>query len=274
MALPVRDYLYLDTRRLQDYMASVDPGSVSELRTVSRKEAGSENALPRMGHEQSGSKEENTLEQKLTVGDRNQFSRFYDVIKSDMPRFDEYTAIDMDRADRNVLIEATRTFERSPLTEMVDSLLEVAELMQQMGADEQREQANQMLSMMSFLMRDADGENKSYPMIAEEAEGSPSVLFVAQRGAILTRVDDFAGEMTLVGKVAKKIPEGQSIDLFDMLNIFPRSIRRMKSGPQSFKDLILGMFSTWPDQMGGPLPKEATELKGPAVIVSPLAAFT
>ena len=157
---------------------------------------------------------------------------------------------------------------------MVDSLLEVAELMQRMGADEQREQAGQMLNMMAFLMRDAGDEDKSYPMIAEDANGLPSVLFVAQRGAILRRVEDFDGEMTLVGKITKKVPAEQSIDLFDLLNVFPRSIRRMKSGPQSFKDLILGMFSTWPNQMGGPLPKEATELQGPAVIVSPLATFT
>jgi hypothetical protein len=133
MALPVRDYLYLDTRRLQDYMASIDPGAVQELKTINRREESPDSSLPEFGNERLENREEKTLEQRLTVSDRNQFSRFYDAIKDETPSFDEYSAINLDHVERGSLIEVTRTFERSPLTEMVDSLLEVAELMQRMG---------------------------------------------------------------------------------------------------------------------------------------------
>jgi hypothetical protein len=274
MPLPVRDYLYLDSNRLQDYMASIDPGALQAMKTTTRQENKSDGPDPRFGSQIiEDAIQEAVLEQTLAATDRNSFARFYDQVKSDMPSFDEYTAIDFDQAVRSSLIEVTRTFERSPLSEMIDSLLEVAELMQRMGADEQRQQAREMMSMMAFLMRDSSDENKTYPMIAEDSVGSTGIVFVAQRTSILRRVEDFDGEMTLVGKVTKKVPSGQSVDLFDLMNLFPRSIRRIKSGPKSFKELILEMFSTWPDQMGGPLPREATQISGPALVVSPLATF-
>jgi len=75
MALPVRDYLYLDTRRLQDYMASIDPGAVQELKTINRREESPDSSLPEFGNERLENREEKTLEQRLTVSDRNQFSR-------------------------------------------------------------------------------------------------------------------------------------------------------------------------------------------------------
>ncbi len=114
-----------------------------------------------------------------------------------------------------------------------------------MGAAEQQEQARNMMHMMAFLMRDScSPEDKSYPMISEQFDGTTRVLFIAQRKSILRSVDEFQGEMTMIGKVTKKVPAGHSIDLFDLLNLFSRSLRRTKTGAKSLKDVIVDMFST------------------------------
>lgn len=249
MNLPVRDYLYLDSSKLHDYMTSIDPGALQMLKSTTRLEtADTENTEPSFGNPPPGERsqvDEARQERTLAVSDRHLFARFYDELKNDIPAFDEFTAINMDAVNRNSLIEVTRPFERSPLSEMIDSLVEVAEMMRSMGAAEQQEQARNMMHMMAFLMRDScSPEDKSYPMISEQFDGTTRVLFIAQRKSILRSVDEFQGEMTMIGKVTKKVPAGHSIDLFDLLNLFSRSLRRTKTGAKSLKDVIVDMFST------------------------------
>lgn len=80
--------------------------------------------------------------------------------------------------------------------------------------------------------------------------------------------EDFEGEMTVFGKVQKKIPEGDSVDLFDFLKL-PRAMRT----EANLKEKLFEMFESWPKELGGPIARESTEVAGPALVVVPVAVY-
>jgi hypothetical protein len=95
---------------------------------------------------------------------------------------------------------------------------------------------------------------------------------MAKRQYILRGLDDLEGESTVVGKVERVVPEGKDLDLFDMLKLLPRNMRRGEAA-EGLKDSLKEAFSSWPAEFGGPISGEAFTLKGPLVVISPLSLY-
>ncbi len=92
--MQLRDYLYLDLKRLEDYMSILDPGEIRELREIIREEnAGLEVPMPKLGQVTDSGKprREETMERSLSVSAKHSFNRLYEKLSK--------TLIDMDKGD-------------------------------------------------------------------------------------------------------------------------------------------------------------------------------
>lgn len=277
----LRDYMYLDTGRLQDYLSSLDPGVIEEFTETTRLQsdkegkAGIKASFFGAGVDAGAggrSEEESTREQTVRINAQHMFSRIYDELDKggSIKVFNEDDTLTLDRVRRREVVEITGNFSPSPLNDMIDSILNLMNVMEEMGFVEEvgDPETQQVVRALAMIFRGDEGKEE-VPMVsrAEQQDGA-SVVFLAKSRFLLIDQEDFEGDMTVFGKVQKLVPEGESIDLFDFLKL-PRAIRR----EANLKEELFGMFESWPKELGGPIARESTEVKGPALVVTPVAVY-
>ncbi|MBA2692850.1 MAG: hypothetical protein H0U65_10205 [Rubrobacter sp.] len=277
----LRDYLYLDTDRLQDYMSGLDPGIIEDLvdtqRSQSSGQAKAGVKVPAVLEAGGGGahESESILQRSMRVTSQHMFSRVYDALRDadSLKVFDEDSSLHQDNVKRREVVEITRDFKPSPMSDLVENLLSLMNTMRGMGFVEEVSdpESRQAIQALAMIFRGEEG-NEEIPMVAR-AERMPSnteasVVFLAKSRFMLADSGDFEGEMTVFGKVSKIVPESQSIDLFDFIKL-PRAFAREKS----FKKELLDMFESWPLEFGGPISKESLKVSGPVVVVTPVAVY-
>lgn len=274
----LRDYMYLDSDRLQNYMASLDPGTVKELADTQRQQTGGEGkaglSVPGFGEAGGGGshERENSQQRSMEVTYQHMFDRLYTALdkEGDIKTFDEEQALPTGEVKKKEVVEVTRDFNPSPMNELIDKVFELMDMMKRFGFveevnDQETQEAVQGLAM---VFRGEEGREE-VPMVARaEEDDDSSVVFVAKSRFLMADQSDFQGELTLFGRVSKLIPSGESLDLFDFLKI-PRELAR----DANTKKEIISMFETWPKELGGPVSKDSLRVPGPVVIVTPVAVY-
>ena len=269
MALDFRDYLYLNTQRLEDWASALGPGQIVSLREQTTNETG-EGPMAAESFDSPAvvsNRGSEIRERELSVSAKHTFGRVYDALRDQLtvdPTADH-------SLKRREFIEVTRDFAPSPVNSMLDSLLEVVRLMQSLNVPEMSTtEAQQTLALIS-VMTDTGGHSRDVPMVAS-GEADWSLLWSAEPKYTLVTPEDFVGEMTVVGRVRQIVEPGHSLDLLEYLDFLPRTMRRGAAGAKVRSSLI-EMFSSWPAEFGTPLDPSSLLLRGPAAIIDPLAAF-
>lgn len=273
--------MYLDTDRLQDYLSSLDPGIVEEFEETITETAGRRGSAGLRAHILNVGGEAHTQDESVTkatirVRAQNLFHRVYDELNGSnlIHAFDEDDVIDVSALKKGDVVEVSRTFSPSPLNRMIDQVFGLIDLMRGLGLTEQLadQEAEQAISALTMIFRN-DQEDTEVPMVARSDGQDASVVFTAKPAFILAGEDDFAGEMTVFGRIHRKTPAASSVDLFDLLRM-PRGLQRVGGSTAQLRDTILDLFESWPKELGGPLDKEAIKVPGPALTVTPLAVYT
>lgn len=278
MSTILRDYLYLDENRVRDYLSSLGPGFVEEFRETIKEASGGEGEAGLRAHflnigGKRTSQEESMYEATYRIGVQNSFHRIYEQLeqKGAIKVFDEETPLSLDGLRRGEVIELTRNFTPSPLNAMIDRVFELLDLMKQLGLAEQLQdqESQQAIGFMTMIFRD-DQEEPEVPMLVRGDGREPSVIFTARASHMLKTEEAFEGELTVFGKVQRKLPSPKPLDLFDLLRL-PSALRGNES---RIRELILELFESWPPELGGPPDKEAMVVPGPVLIVTPVAVYT
>ncbi|MEO3752540.1 hypothetical protein [Streptomyces sp. B6B3] len=272
----LRDFLYLDTARLSDYMSALDPGHLIQMREKTKSENSgqpdSDAYLDDPPTSVQESKEERTLEKILSYSEKHSFNRLYESLESNIKKYDEYTDVEVQEIDKHALVEVSRNFEVSQLTQLIDSLLEFTQMVKGMGVTDTDPEAEVAIQGITMLFRGRDEQQKEIPIVSTAGDLETKVFFVARSDHILRGIDELEGESTLVGKIDKIIPNERELDLFDVLKLLPRKMRR--SGVATdLKARLMEAFRSWPHELGGPIAEDAFILKGPLIAVSPLAVY-
>jgi hypothetical protein len=275
----LRDYLYLDTERLDDYLSDLDPGALQSVRETVREasEKRDVDAIPSFNETPAaGSRTEieELRERTLSISAKHSFSRLYDALrgKNRITMKDVDEVLPVDTISKGDVVELTRDFTPSPVTEMIESMFELIKIMQGMGLESELAGSEDAIQGLSLLFQ-RDERDPDVPMLSESHAGDATVLFVAQRRFLLCPIDEFEGEMTIFGRAQRVVAPGDEVDMFDLLRVFPRSLRRVKGDGKSMRELLVELFEKWPDELGGPVTKDALTLKGPALFINPVAAY-
>lgn len=278
----LRDYMYLDTNRLQDYMSSLDSGTVEQLTEIQRSQSAGEAKgginIPSVFEAGGGGshERETTQQRNMRITAQNMFSRVYEALDKDheIKVFDEDNILPFRDIRRREIVEITRTFSPSPMNDLIDNLLRLMNTMRGMGFVEEINdpETQQVVQALAMIFRGEEGREE-VPMVARvEQDGrsgdESAVVFLAKSQFVLVDQGDFEGEMTVFGKVNKLVPAGRSVDLFDFIKL-PRAFARQGN----IKKDLLEMFESWPPEFGGPISKESLEVVGPVVVVTPVAVY-
>ena len=113
-----------------------------------------------------------------------------------------------------------------------------------------------------------DEGNEEVPMVSRAEQSDASVVFLAKSRYIMIDQDDFRGQITVSDTIRKLIPAGKSLDLFDSVKL-PSAMR----GEANLKKELFEMFESWHKELVGPIAKESLEVKGPALIITPVAVY-
>jgi hypothetical protein len=222
--------------------------------------------------------DETEVQQTVRIYAQHMFKRLYEELqKAGAIRTVELnTPLDTEGLTKSSVLEITRFFRPSPLNQMLDSFVEVLNMMKSLGFEDELGDEVTMQQMMAVieLFRGEAGTNE-VPMFAKADESDDaSVVFVARENFLLGTGAEFRGEMTLFGKVQEQIPSGSSIDLLDLLKVLPPGVREAEAFGSEFKEAIHSLMGEWPKEFGGPIKRDEVIVKGPAVVITPVAAYT
>jgi hypothetical protein len=280
---PLRDYKYIDVARIVDYLSSVDPGVVSELTERIKSNSGVDingginiQAFKLGGGARTG--DETEVQQTVRIYAQHMFNRLHGELQEAgaIQTIDLNTPLEGKGLTKSSVLEITREFRPSSLNQVLDSFMEVVNMMKALGFEEELGDESSMQQIMAVigLLRGEDGNNE-VPMFAEADDSNDaSVVFVARQNFLLGAGAEFRGEMTLFGKVQEQVPSGASIDLLDLLRVLPPGIRKAEAFGTPFKEAIHELMGEWPKEFGGPIKRDEVIIEGPAVVVTPVAAYT
>lgn len=281
----LRDYEYIDVARVVDYLSNIDPGVVQELtqRIKSDSEAEANGGVNLWGLQLGGrgrSGGEQETEQTVRIYAQHMFNRLYGSLNGAVKTIDLHEAVGLDELPKSAVVEITREFRPSPINQMLGSFVEVLNMLESIGMGEQlgqqfggEAQRQQVMAIIGMLR--GEENNREIPMFAKADEpDASSVVFVARENYMLNGSAEFGGEMTLFAKVQQRIPQGSSVDLLDLLKVLPAGVREAEGFGEQFKQLMQGLIAQWPKEFGGPIDKKEVIIEGPAIIVTPVAAYT
>ncbi|WP_304453112.1 hypothetical protein [Nocardiopsis sp. YSL2] len=267
----LRDFYYLDTARLSDYISNLDPGDTKEIRETITQESDQGPGVVELDADPGivQMPQKKMRERVLQISEKHSFNLLYGKMQESLVEIDD--DVDVSSLKRSA-VEVTREFELSPINNMIDSLFQLIKMMQSMDAPELKDaESRQIITMMSVLFQNPDEKKDETSLVSMGNDGELSVVFSAQQQYMLRNLKDLEGEATLVGKATKVIKEGDSLDLLSHLRILPRSIRRN----QGMRESLMKMFEDWPKELGlGPsVGHDSLVIEGPVVVVDPLAVF-
>lgn len=281
--LLLRDYKYIDVARITDYLSSVDPGVAGELTQRIKSNTGLNlsgginiQAFKLGGGARKG--DESEVQQTVRVYAQHMFNRLYEEVQKagSIHTVDVDTPLEIEGLSKSSVLEITRYFCPSPLHQMLDSFTGIVNRLEALGmADELDDEADMQQVMAIIAMLRGDDDSNEVPMFSEtEDAGDVSVVFVARENFVLGTGAEFRGEMTLFGKVQELIPVGSSIDLLDLLRVLPPGVRDAAAFGSEFKEHVRTLMGTWPQELGGPVDTNKVIIEGPAVVITPVAAYS
>jgi hypothetical protein len=215
----LRDYEYLDTDRLSDYLSTIDPGIFDEVRQVTRAEEGTGGDSLKVSAIGFGSidwagggytEDENTLERTVKIEAKHSFNRLYHRLlqQDSIKPISEDTYLTSERFNAlrfRETVEITRYF--TPMSsQFIDSIFDVLAKTTVTDAQEIRK-----------IIEDNEAE-ELIPLISPPSmEGDASVITLLNPRFVIGSTKDLEGRLAVFGKVKEKIAEGPAVDVLKLL---------------------------------------------------------
>lgn len=267
----LRNFLYLNTRVIEDYIAAIDGYTYDEeSRAIATS---SENVLSGKGSagvaSGSGShtgKQAEEIKRSVRISDAAKFDKVYKFLQSDendgLKYYEFLTEEIYENLRRDDFLEVLVTARFSKMKELTDSVKKLADLAtaiqnftDQEILDKKATDAVKGFSALGQLRTGKEiscvfnFEDGKYPMVAYLDE---SYFRCGQ--------ENFVGQAYVLCKVIRKVPKGQSVkldELFDDIKKLPMNRTQRRKMPKNLDN---------PHEL-------RDEVKGPAMIVLPVAVY-
>ena len=253
VSIPLREFLYLDTKLTDEFLAQIEGGVYSEeaQRRLEQqgKDVGGEAGLSgfggraavRGGRKSSGEEEtertvqqtpESALSRLIQLLNDQQAAQWLEAV--DDAIWDQLQRGEIIEAECNVSVSTIKRF--SSLAQEVGYLMSMLEEVGEGGLDAESRQAMEMLTAMGGLL------GNSVPIVAALA-GSPDYKLIAalEPAYLRVEVDQLDGEATVLAKIHKKLAPDERHTMIDLIPGFrglpPAQRREMEEGLENTPDL-------------------------------------
>lgn len=269
--MKLRNFLYLNTKVIEDYIAAIDGYTYDEESQAIA--TSSENALTGKGAlgiaSGSGShtgKQSEEIKRSVHISDAAKFEKVHKYLRSDeedgLKYFEFLTDTDYSGLYRDDFLEVLVTARFSKMKELTDSVMKIAELAavfetitNQQILDKKTTESVQGFSALGQMK-----SGKEIACVFEFADGKHPIVAYLDESYFRCSQDNFVGQSYLLCKIVRKIPKGQSIkldEIFDDFKKLPLNRAQRRNMPKNMDN-----------------PAELRDvIKGPALVVLPIAVY-
>ena len=269
--MKLRNFLYLNTKVIEDYIAAIDGYTYDEESQAIA--TSSENALTGKGAlgiaSGSGShtgKQSEEIKRSVHISDAAKFEKVHKYLRSDeedgLKYFEFLTDTDYSGLYRDDFLEVLVTARFSKMKELTDSVMKIAELAavfetitNQQILDKKTTESVQGFSALGQIK-----SGKEITCVFEFADGKHPIVAYLDESYFRCSQDNFVGQSYLLCKIIRKIPKGQSIkldEIFDDFKKLPLNRAQRRNMPKNMDN-----------------PAELRDvIKGPALVVLPIAVY-
>lgn len=269
--MKLRNFLYLNTKIIEDYIAVIDGFTYdeeSQAIATSTENSVSGNggvALIRANGAHCG-KHEEEVKRSVKITDAAKFEKVYKFLQSDeddgLKYFELISEADYNGLSRDDFLEVLVTARFSKMKELTDSVIKIAELASvferitdQKILDEKATEAVQGFSALGQMK-----SGKEIACVFEFEDGKHPLVAYLDESYFRCGQDNFVGQAYLLCKIIRKIPKGQSIkldEIFDDVKKLPLNREQRRNMPKNMDN-----------------PAELQDvIKGPAFVVLPVAVY-
>lgn len=269
--MKLRNFLYLNTKVIEDYIAAIDGYTYDEESQAIA--TSSENALTGKGAlgiaSGSGShtgKQSEEIKRSVHISDAAKFEKVHKYLRSDeedgLKYFEFLTDTDYDGLYRDDFLEALVTARFSKMKELTDSVMKIAELAAvfETITDQQILDKKATEAVQGFTALGQIKSGKEISCVFEFADGKHPLVAYLDESYFRCNQDNFVGQSYLLCKIIRKIPKGQSIkldEIFDDFKKLPLNRAQRRNMPKNMDN-----------------PAELRDvIKGPALVVLPIAVY-
>ncbi|KPV50449.1 hypothetical protein SE17_26895 [Kouleothrix aurantiaca] len=265
--MTLRDFLFLDTQVISDYLSSLE-GYIVEG-PVEQTESGEKGADGKFDLKavSAGAKLSKSTEtkRKLAITDVAQFQQLYDLLEEQeelqyLEAFDEAIWNQLRRGEVLEIQAKIKLPKGLLITRDVENIAPLLDLMQFLGQDPLADQqAKTAFEGMRAVGKSI--EDQPIPIIFE-AVSTPRFTFVAHLPKKYIRRDliELQGEATVFGKIQRVLPKGERLEVFSLV---PSLTGATSINRQQRRKM----------QKNANDNQVTEEIKGPAIILNPVAVY-
>lgn len=269
--MKLRNFLYLNTKVVEDYIAAIDGYTYDE--ETQEVATSNENAVTGKGAlgvaSGSGShtgKQSEEIKRSVRISDAAKFEKVHKYLRSDeddgLKYYEFLTDEDYTGLYRDNFLEVLVTARFSKMKEITDSVKKFAELAavletvtDQKLLDKKATEAVQGFSALGQMK-----SGKEIACVFEFEDGKHPLVAYLDENYFRCGQDNFVGQAYLLCKIIRKVPKGQSIkldEIFDDIKKLPLNRAQRRNMPKNMDN-----------------PAELRDvIKGPALVVLPIAVY-
>jgi hypothetical protein len=266
--MALRNFIYLDTASLDDYLAALEGYSIegSVDQTQIEKNDKSAKAGYKIIEAGGGVQKSTETKKSFAITDAAKFQRLYELLEKDesiryLDMFDEEIWRQIRRGDILEVEANIRLPQSYNMGQMVGEIAPLMNIIEAFGdetvVDEKTRKALGGIGQVAKL-----SEGKPVPIIFESIS-TPNFSFTANLSQKFIRVanNELEDQAIVFGKVKRILAKGEQVEVFSLMPGFTRSLPSLKADQKR--------------QMQRNLQKNnlADVVKGPAIILIPLAVY-
>lgn len=269
--MKLRNFLYLDTKIIEDYISAIDgfiyDEESYELESSNGNVIAGRGAIGVVSGKGSHTgKQVEGVKRSVRISDAAKFDKFYKFLQSDedeeMKYYESLSESDYDGLSRNGFLEALVTARFSKMKELTDGVKKIAELATALETITGQQMLDKGASkaINGFAALDRMRAGKKILCVFEFEGGSYPLIAYLDESYFRCGQDCFVGQVYLLCKVIKRIPKGRNVkldEIFDDIKQLPLNRAQRRNMPKSMDN-----------------PTELRDvIKGPALVVLPIAIY-
>ena len=269
--MKLRNFLYLNTKVVEDYIAAIDGYTYDE--ETQEVATSNENAVTGKGAlgvaSGSGShtgKQSEEIKRSVRISDAAKFEKVHKYLRSDeddgLKYYEFLTDEDYTGLYRDNFLEVLVTARFSKMKEITDSVKKFAELaaVLETVTDQKLLDKKATEAVQGFLALGQMKSGKEIACVFEFEDGKHPLVAYLDENYFRCGQDNFVGQAYLLCKIIRKVPKGQSIkldEIFDDIKKLPLNRAQRRNMPKNMDN-----------------PAELRDvIKGPALVVLPIAVY-
>lgn len=270
MAIILREFIYYDREKIEDFLSSIEDGIVKEEIETRTEHATQLKVGGGVGSflNASGQKgyADNELRKLKTSTDASLFQRLYTCLSEEnmLKYFEDISQEDWKEIKRGDILEIEADVEFSGLSVFFEKIMKLMGFLEQLGFDQMDDKSRE--AMLGFQLMNQLSADESLNLKITPVK-SLNYKFVATlpHENIKGNKQELIGEYKVLCRVQKIINENEKIELVKLIPGIELDEENLEGFVQNFEDM--------PPMLGTPPKMEDLQISYPAMIVTPIAIY-